>query len=96
MIQKIGFALDSPVEENGFEPLVQLQNRRNRGTGPMSRTAGIRVCLLIPLATSISISVASGTSGSNPPSSSGESPANLTSGGIAIPRALIYEPRILA
>jgi hypothetical protein len=39
----------------------------------MSPTASIRVVLLIPLANSISISVASGTSGSNPLSSSGES-----------------------
>ena len=34
---------DSLLEESGFEPLVPLQNRRNRGTGPMSPTAGIRV-----------------------------------------------------
>jgi hypothetical protein len=45
-------------------------------TGLMSPTASIRVGLVIPLANSISISVASGTSGSNPLSSSGES-ANL-------------------
>jgi hypothetical protein len=41
--------------------------------------ASIRIALLIPLANSISISVAIGTSGSNPLSSSGESRANLTS-----------------
>jgi hypothetical protein len=34
---------DSPLEESGFEPLVPLQNRRNRGTDPMSPTASIRV-----------------------------------------------------
>jgi hypothetical protein len=42
----------------------------------MSPTASIQVALLIRLANSISISVASGTSGSNPLSSSGESAAN--------------------
>jgi hypothetical protein len=64
---------DSLLEESGFEPLVPLQSQHNRGTGPMSPTASIRVALLIPLANSISISVASGTSGSNLLSSSGES-----------------------
>jgi hypothetical protein len=44
----------------------------------MSPTASIQVALLIRFANSISISVASGTSGSNPLSSSGESIANLT------------------
>jgi hypothetical protein len=39
---KFVFAADSSPEESGFEPLVLLQNRRNRGTGPMSPTAGIR------------------------------------------------------
>jgi hypothetical protein len=34
---------DSPLEESGFEPLVPLLNRNNRGTGPMSPTASIRV-----------------------------------------------------
>jgi hypothetical protein len=34
---------DCLLEQAGFEPLVPLQNRRNRGTGPMSPTAGIRV-----------------------------------------------------
>ena len=42
----------------------------------MSPTASIRVALLIPLANSISISAASGTSGLNPLSSTGESKAN--------------------
>jgi hypothetical protein len=41
--QRSEFALDSPLEEGGFEPLVPLQNRQNRGTGPMSPTASIRV-----------------------------------------------------
>src|SRR5205085_1602056 len=50
-----------------------FQNQHNRGTGPMSPTASIRVALLTPLANSISISVASGTSGSNLLSSSSES-----------------------
>jgi hypothetical protein len=59
--------------ESGFEPLVPLQSQHNRGTGPMAPSASTRVALLIPLANSISISVASGTSGSNPLSSSGES-----------------------
>jgi hypothetical protein len=68
-----GSFLDSLLEESGFEPLVPLQNQHNRGTRPMSPTAGIRVAFVIPLADSISISVASGTSGSNPLSSSGES-----------------------
>jgi hypothetical protein len=68
---------DSLLEEGGFEPLVPPQSQHNRGTGPMSPTASIRVGLVIPLANSISISVASGTSGSNPLSSSGESSANL-------------------
>jgi hypothetical protein len=45
----------------------------------MSPTASIRVGLLVPLANSISISVASGTSGSNPLSSSGGSNASLNS-----------------
>jgi hypothetical protein len=71
------FVHDSSLEEGGFEPLVPPQNQHNRGTGPMSPTASIRVGLVIPLANSISISVASGTSGSNPLSSSGESRANL-------------------
>ncbi|HEY1896637.1 MAG TPA: hypothetical protein VGG62_10215, partial [Terracidiphilus sp.] len=75
---RVGFAPDSPLEESGFEPLVPLQNQHNRGTAPMSPTASIRVALLIPLANSISISVPSGTSGSNPLSSSGESGANPT------------------
>jgi hypothetical protein len=44
----------------------------------MSPTASIRVASVIPLANSISISVASGTSGSNPLSSSGESAANFS------------------
>jgi hypothetical protein len=69
---------DSPLEEAGFELLVPLQSQHNRGTGPMSPTASIRIALLIPLANSISISVASGTRGSNPLSSSRESGANLT------------------
>src|SRR5438477_6711035 len=47
----------------------QGQSQQDRGIGPMSPTAGIRVAF----ANSISISVASGTSGSNPLSSSGES-----------------------
>jgi hypothetical protein len=64
------------LEEGGFEPLVPPQSQHNRGTGPMSPTASIRVGLVIPVAYSISITVASGTSGSNPPSSSGESDAN--------------------
>jgi hypothetical protein len=55
------------------------QRQHNRGTGPMSPTASIRVGFVIPFENSISISVASGTSGSNPLSSSGESGANLTS-----------------
>ena len=41
-----GFA-DSLLEESGFEPLVPLQSQHNRGTGPMSPTASIRVALLI-------------------------------------------------
>ena len=40
---KLRFALDSPLEESGFEPLVPLQSWHNRGTGPMSPTASIRV-----------------------------------------------------
>jgi hypothetical protein len=60
----------SPLEEGGFEPLVPPQRQQNRGTGPMSPTASIRVGLVIPLANSNSISVATGTSGSNPLSSS--------------------------
>src|SRR5690242_16506756 len=36
---------DSPLEESGFEPLVPLQTRHNRGTGPMHPS-----CILIPLA----------------------------------------------
>jgi hypothetical protein len=72
------FAADSPLEEGGFEPLVPPQSQHNRGTGPMSPTASIRVGLVIPLANSISISVGSGTSGSNPLSSCGESCANPT------------------
>src|SRR5690349_18736072 len=72
----IGFADDSPQEDGGFEPVVPPQRQHNRGTGPMSPTASIRVGLVIPLANSISIPVASGTSGSNPLCSSGESPAN--------------------
>jgi hypothetical protein len=32
MIQEIGFALDSPLEESGFEPLVPLTlNQANAG-----------------------------------------------------------------
>jgi hypothetical protein len=54
-----GFA-DSPVEESGFEPLVPLRSQHNRGIGPISPIASIRVPLVIPLANSISISVASG------------------------------------
>jgi hypothetical protein len=50
------------LEEGGFEPLVPLQRQHDRGTGPMSPTASIRVALVIPLANAISISVASGTS----------------------------------
>jgi hypothetical protein len=37
------FAVDSALEESGFEPLVPLQSQHNRGTGPMSPTASIRV-----------------------------------------------------
>jgi hypothetical protein len=66
------FAQDSPLE-GGFEPLVPLQSQHNRSTGPMSPTASIRVASVIPLGNSISISVAGGTSSSNPLSSSGES-----------------------
>src|SRR5438067_1053485 len=36
-------AVDSPLEESGFEPLVPLQNRHNRGICHMSPTASIRV-----------------------------------------------------
>jgi hypothetical protein len=39
---------DCLLEESGFEPLVPLQKQRNRGAGPMSPTASIRVALLIP------------------------------------------------
>jgi hypothetical protein len=67
------FAHDSALEESGFEPLVPLPSQRNRGTGPMSPIASIRVALVIRLANSISISVATETSGSNPISSSGGS-----------------------
>jgi hypothetical protein len=67
------FVADSALEEGGFEPLVPPQLQHNRGTGPISPTARIRVGLVIPLANSISISVASGTSGSNPLSSSRQS-----------------------
>jgi hypothetical protein len=72
----VGFALDSLLEEGGFEPLVPPLSQHNRGTGPMSPTASIRVGLVIPVAYSISLTVASGTGGSNPPSSSGESRGN--------------------
>src|SRR3954449_2625638 len=40
---------DSPLEEGGFEPLVPLQSQQDRGTGPMSPTASIRVAFVIPL-----------------------------------------------
>ena len=75
-----GLALGTPapLEGTGFEPLVPLRSRHNRGAGPMSPIPSIRVALLFPLANSISISVASGTSGSNPLSSSAES-ANFRS-----------------
>jgi hypothetical protein len=52
-------------------------------TGLMSPTASIRVGLVIPLANSISISVASGTSSSNPLSSSGESLTNRSARRVA-------------
>jgi hypothetical protein len=54
------FVPDSPLEESGFEPLVPLRSQHNRGIGPISPIASIRVPLVIPLANSISISVASG------------------------------------
>jgi hypothetical protein len=66
----VRFAADSPVEESGFEPLVPLRSQHNRGIGPISPIASIRVPLVMPRADSISISVASGASDSNPPSSS--------------------------
>src|SRR5436305_1226455 len=37
----------SPLEEGGFEPLVPLQSQQDRGTGPMSPTASIRVAFPI-------------------------------------------------
>jgi hypothetical protein len=58
------------ADESGFEPLVPVRSQHNRGIGPISPIASIRVPLVMPLANSISISVASGTSDSNPPSSS--------------------------
>ena len=68
-----GFVADAASEEGGFRAAGPTRSQHNRGTGPMSPIASIRVGLVIPLAKSISISVASGTSGSNPPSSTGES-----------------------
>jgi hypothetical protein len=61
---------DCLLEESGFEPLVPLRSQHNRGIGPISPIASIRIPLVMPLADSISISVASGASDSNPPSSS--------------------------
>jgi hypothetical protein len=69
---EIRFASDSPVEESGFEPLVPLPSQPNRDTGPMSPIPSIQVASVIPLANSISISVATESSGSNPVSSSGK------------------------
>jgi hypothetical protein len=36
---------DSSLEESGFEPLVPLRNQHNRGIGPISPIASIRVPL---------------------------------------------------
>jgi hypothetical protein len=81
--------MDSPQEQSGFEPLVPLRSQHNRGTGPMSPIPSIGVTLVIPLANSVSISVASGTIGSNPLCSSRQSVSAVK------PEALREKPRSL-
>jgi hypothetical protein len=48
----VRFALDSPLEQSGFELLVPPQGQHNRGTGPMSprrRERKMRRCKYIDI-----------------------------------------------
>ena len=87
--RKNRFATDSPLKEDGFEPSVPPPKRRPWGGGPRPTTvvAGDDLCLMTHPAYRSGISVRqqprdpfceSGTEGSNPVSSSGES-ANFRS-----------------
>ena len=86
----IGFAPDSSCGGNRIRtagPTSESAQPRHR---PMSPIPSIRVALVIPLANLISISVASGTAGSNPVSSSSQSVSAVK------PEAGSENPRTLA